>query len=59
MPGLGEAAVVRLGDEVEGARYGGGVKSPVPDLYDRPLVTILGQDRSLWFPDGGMSATSF
>ena len=56
--GAGEAAAVRVGDEVEGAGCGGGAEPAVPDLHDRALVAVLGQDRPVWVPCGGLTVTS-
>jgi len=50
MQGAGEAAAVRIGDEVEGAGCGGGAEPEMLDLHARALVAILGEDRSLRVP---------
>ena len=57
--GAGEAAAVRLGDEVEGAGCGGGAEPAVPDLHDGALVAVLGEDRPVRVPRGGLTITSF
>ncbi len=48
--GAGEAAAVRVGDEVEGAGGGGGVERAMPDVHDGALVAVLGQDRPIRIP---------
>ena len=45
MQGPGEAAAVRLGDEVEGAGSGGGAESAVLDIHDGALRPVLVEDR--------------
>ena len=52
--GPGQAAAVRVGDEVEGAGCGGGVERAMPDVHDRALVAVLGQDRPGWVPGCGL-----
>ena len=41
--GAGEAAAVRLGDEVEGAGCGGGAEPAVPDVHDRAVGRSSGR----------------
>ena len=53
--GSGQAATVRFGDEVEGAGCGGGVECAMPDIHDRALVAVLGQDRPGWVPGCGLT----
>jgi hypothetical protein len=53
--GGGEATVMRVGNGVEGAGCGGGAEPAMPDLHDRPLVAVLGEDRPVWVSCGGMN----
>ncbi len=53
--GAGQAAALRLGDEVEGAGGGGGAEPAVPDVHDGSVVAVLEEDRPVRLPGGGLT----
>src|ERR1700674_5228130 len=54
LQGNRQTATLRLGDEMERVWSGGGAEPAVLNPYDGAMGSVLGEDRSMGLPGGGV-----